>query len=183
MSASSSDRRGTPGADHSRLSSIIRWRSGVVLSSVMKTSCPMKGEDPDRQTKMPTAKCTAFRSVPNASREHHCRGAASSLGSTQPPGRVDHPAPAPRAATRGRGSSPGRVRLMSAKRSMRPSRTFADEGSRGQSGGTHARVPGSWPSVMRSIRRRLDNGSNPFPNLNSFLNPLISLDRNPCPIV
>jgi hypothetical protein len=62
------------------MTSIIRWRSGVVLSSVMKASCPMKGEDPDRQTEVPIEKCTFIRSMPSASQERPCLASGFVLG-------------------------------------------------------------------------------------------------------
>tara|TARA_R110002049_G_scaffold27986_7_gene95873 strand:+ start:946 stop:1317 length:372 start_codon:yes stop_codon:yes gene_type:complete len=63
-----------------RISSIIRWRSGVTLSSVMETSCLMIEKIPVVRQVCQIAKCAAFWASRAIGGKHQCREAASSSG-------------------------------------------------------------------------------------------------------
>ena len=68
-----------------RMYSIIRWRSGVTLSSVMETSCLMIEKTPIVRQVGQIAKCAPLLGKCHAiSQMRQCRGAASSLGRWPP---------------------------------------------------------------------------------------------------
>ena len=63
-----------------RMSSIIRWRSGVTRSSVIETSCLMIEKAPIVRQVSQITKCAQLRAAHPISQKRQCRGAASSMG-------------------------------------------------------------------------------------------------------